>query len=534
MQKKQLRQFYPLRFLAVLLAAGFSGGVFRALGLQLLSSLAYIAILLSWLLMLHRRILDRRIRVRLECAALMMLLLFLLRICRYELFCNIPVLDRYLWYLYYLPFTSVPLLTMFAALYVGKGVRFRRALERTSLFLWSLLCAAILTNDLHGAMFRSTDGPLDPDAHGFGWLYYCTVGWIVVLSLAMFFLLLYRSSLIESRKRWFLPVLTAAVYIFLLLFAVFFGSPKLFGFTVLIFQETFCFLFISLLEVYIYLGLIPSNTAYEELLRRSPMPVEIKNRNGETVFASECAPPDGEDAVQRRAPISGGFVVWTQDLSRIHRKNLQLEEAVEIIESDNILIEQENAARIDRQKYEALNRLYDKIAIAVRPQVLALEQLLSEDLPEDKSAARLRYATVLGAYIKRYANLMLLSQENSRISVGELLLCVRESMEYLSLSDVTCAATCDEDVLIPAAVSQLVYALFEFVIENVYGSLTACEVRIQTVGGFRFSLALDRPPPELSGWKTQELRALGASLETAARDDTATVALFWTGQEASE
>lgn len=530
MRDQKLWQLLPLRYMALMLAAGISGAFFRALGLHLLPTLVYFAILFVWLMMLHRRVLDRRIRVRLECAAVMMILLFVLRTCRYELFCNIPDIERYLWYLYYLPFTSVPMITLFAALHIGKEVRFSRALERTLLFLWLLLCAAILTNDLHGAMFRPTDGLIDPDAHSLGPLYYFTIGWIVALTLAMFFLLIYRSSLIESRKRWSLPVLTAAAFILLLLFTAFFGSPKLFGFTFLIFQEIFCFLYITLLEVYIELGLIPSNTDYDELLRCSPFPVEIKDRNDETVFASECDPPDEEDAVQRRAPISGGCVVWTEDLSGIHRKNQQLEEAVEVIESENILIEQENAVRAEQKKYEMLNRLYDKIALSVRPQVLALEQLLSEDLPEDESTARLRYATVLGAYIKRYANLMLLSHENSRLSVGELLLCVRESMEYLSLSDVTCAAVCDEDALLPASVLQLAYALFEDVIEAAYDGLTACEVRIKTAGGFRFGVSTDCPPPELDGRIMQELRAQGAELEIKTEDDTTTVTLL-TGQE---
>lgn len=526
MQTRRIRHYSPLINLAVALAVSSLLGIaMRKLNLQVLYSALYITILLDWCLMLQRRIMDRRIRVRLICAALLMVLLFVLRVCRYEIFCITPALKQYFWYLYYLPFTGVPVFTLSAAMFVGKEVRFRKLLERGIMFAWILLNAAILTNDLHRTMFTPKNGVLDPETHGFGRLYIFTVGWIGVLTLAMFLLLLHRSSILESKKRWRLPVITAAAFIFLIVFNYYF-DPQILGMSIINLQELFCFLYIALLELYIHSGLIPSNTGYDVILRHSPIPVEIQNKAGETVFQSECVPPEGdEDFRKRSAGISGGTVIWTEDLSQIHRKNLLLEEAVETIESENILIEQENAARIDRQKVEAMNRLYDKIALAVRPQVLALEQMLSDDLSQDESDDRLRYATVLGAYIKRFSNLMLLSHEHPSLSAQELLLCVQESMEYLALSDVTCAASCRGEALIPASILLLSYALFETVVEQAYGTLTACEVRMETQKGFRFCVLSDCPASGLSDWKTHELAALGASLSLVTEDETTTVTL---------
>ena len=526
MQMKHARPFSPLLILAaVLMVSSLLGAVLRAMHLQALSTVIYMAVMLEWCLLLYRRIIYRSIRSRLIAAALLMLALFVLRVCRYEIFFITPALKRYFWYLYYLPITGVPVFALSAALFIGKEVRFRKKLEGGLLFFWVILNAAILTNDLHQAVFIPKNSVLDPDTHGYGWLYIVIMGWVGILTLSMFLLLLRRSSIFESKKRWRLPVLTSAVFVFLIVLNNRF-DPHLLGTSVLQLHELFCFWYIALLELYIRNGLIPSNTGYDAILRSSPIPVEIRNHAGETVFQSECAlPVEDEDFRLRSAAISGGSVVWTEDLSQINRKNLLLEEAVETIESENILIEQENAARIDRQKYEAMNRLYDKIALAVRPQVLALERLLSEDPAENESVSRLRYATVLGAYIKRYANLMLLSHENDILSSQELLLCVRESMEYLSLSSVTCSVSCSADAPLPASLALLAYEMFETAIEQVYASLTACEARMEINNGFLFCLLLDRPAVLPEDWKTQELAGMGASISVKTEDDTTVLTL---------
>lgn len=147
MQTRHIRQFSPLINLAIVLAVSSLLGIaLRKLNMQVLYSALYMTILLNWCLMLQRRIMDRRIRVRLICTALLMVLLFVLRVCRYEIFCITPTLKQYFWYLYYPPYTGVPVFALSAAMFVGKEVRFRKPLERGLIFAWILLNAAILTN----------------------------------------------------------------------------------------------------------------------------------------------------------------------------------------------------------------------------------------------------------------------------------------------------------------------------------------------------------------------------------------------------
>ena len=169
MKKKKSPRFFPLPYLALIFAvSSLLGVVLRALNLQVLSSSVYMAVMLAWCLLLQRRIMDQRIRIRLMIAALLMLALFVLRVCRYEIFFITPALKRYFWYLYYLPFTGVPVFTLASAMFVGKEVRFRKPLERVLLFAYLLLNAAILSNDFHHAMFTPKNGVFDPETHGFG------------------------------------------------------------------------------------------------------------------------------------------------------------------------------------------------------------------------------------------------------------------------------------------------------------------------------------------------------------------------------
>ena len=96
---------------------------------------------------------------------------------------------------------------------------------------------------------------------------------------------------------------------------------------------------------------------------------------------------------------------------------------------------------------------------------------------------------VLTAYIKRYANLMLLRQNDPLIPVQDLHLAIKESLEYARLSGVlgdVAVTTKDEPSRIEAvsykyAAEDILaaYALFEEVLEKGYGITAALMVWIE-------------------------------------------------------
>ncbi|MBQ7584523.1 MAG: hypothetical protein IJT24_07910 [Lachnospiraceae bacterium] len=92
-------------------------------------------------------------------------------------------------------------------------------------------------------------------------------------------------------------------------------------------------------------------------------------------------------------------------MSLINGLTREIEEVTEELGDENEFIRRENEIRAERISFEERNRLYNRIAAAVRTRTVRSYSLLEEALVhnDDKDGPRSRiiYASVLGAYIKR-------------------------------------------------------------------------------------------------------------------------------------
>lgn len=103
---------------------------------------------------LHSRIIHVQTRRCLVAVSYFLFALFVIRLARWEYFpTGFP--DRLLWYLYYIIFIAVPLLSYHAALYLSPvKSRFQTVSLRAAWVLGILIAAGALTNDLHGWLLR--------------------------------------------------------------------------------------------------------------------------------------------------------------------------------------------------------------------------------------------------------------------------------------------------------------------------------------------------------------------------------------------
>lgn len=147
----------------------------------------------------------------------------------------------------------------------------------------------------------------------------------------------------------------------------------------------------------------------------------------------------------RSAPVSGGAVYWTEDHTVIDEVNGDLEEAAERIREENVLIQEENRILEEKAHYETQNRLYNQIAYLTHNRLTRIDELLHETT-DGESAFRqnLALSTVLGAYVKRRGNLAILSANRDTLSLWDLLVSIRESMEYLTVYGVECGVYADQ------------------------------------------------------------------------------------------
>ncbi|MCR4960379.1 MAG: hypothetical protein K6A74_02915 [Lachnospiraceae bacterium] len=489
-----------------------------------MSAFAYLIILILWGQMIQQRVIADTVRHRILMACVAMIFLFVLRMCKFSFFPDVIDVEEYMWYLYYVPMTSIPLFVFMAALRVAndKEKQWVSVFEKVLLAIEILLCAMVLTNRLHSFVFNITVHPEKEYTHEWG--YVLIVVWIALLSIGTLVLLFTKCSLSAARKRWYIPM------IFILLgcgliawYMINGGAPKIAGHKVFQIQEAYCLPFVMAMESLILIGMIPANTGYGRLFAKSDIGACIFENDGTLVFSSEnwTGEAGSEDRHLKKKAIAGGYVTWIEDVSSINRMNRELEDIAEALGDENDLIRKENEVRAERVRFETKNRLYNRIASAVRKQATMTYDLLTAPEGEEADDQNLIYASVLSAYIKRMGNLMLLTESKDTIDSEELVLALNESMDYIRLKGCICDIVPGGNCEIPAEIAILAYELFETAVEDVWLRINTVSVVLDCRDGFKIELALDAPAEAItSTWQDKFLKPLGGSLSVRYEDAT--------------
>lgn len=536
-QKKRLASFV----VATIVAFTFNMIPYSISTLHGTVSFIYMGIIIGWELSVERRITHSGIRRKLILAAIFMILLFVMRLIRYCFYPDSFWLKEYAWYFYYVSFTAIPLIAYLVATSVGeKETDELLTYDKCMIIAEILLCLAVLTNRLHGWLFYYTDYYAYEYSRGI--LYYVVIVWETAFTIAAFVTMMRRCSISVVHKYWYVPAIPVMVgALLMVLYYIVDGSPMIFGYKLYNIQEVFCFTYISLFEGCIRIGLIPSNSGYDDMFRLSHVGAIIRNSNGNTIFESQNnmseifalysnatdrfereRTTETNDKRLREKAISGGKILWVEDVTVINTLNYDLRVVTEQIEEENDLMEQEKRVAKERSRYETQNRLYDEIAEYVRPQVVEISQTFQlKECDEEEFCRMLRKAVVLGVYIKRKGNFILLSEENEELSTEELALAIRESFEYLTLSDVYTRLEQKGTKEISAGLIMLAYDLFEEVIEETYSDLQTILVTIYGKTQFCMEIAISADHIMLQkDWKQKEICSFGAELSISCEDDT--------------
>lgn len=542
-----------LGFAAAILFAAVSNILMpEIVPLSYTATLMYCAVLTAWILTVQKRVIQWHIRRYLIAAAGACALLFVLRVCRWNFFAYSATADRYLRYIYYVPVTIAPLCVFSAAQCVGR--RWRDKPLRYVRWLW-IPCAAIvlgfLTNDLHGAALRITAKSDGSYSYSHGWLYLVMAAWTAALLLWSFGTLLHRCRVLGCKRFWAIPVAWAAVFTVLIVtYLIHGGSFYLWGSNLYNFQEVWSALIVGTAECFIQIGLIPSNNDYEEIFQKSHWDMALADRDGNIVYHSadafvperaqtvaalreSVAIDDGHILHAREIP--GGISTWLVDRTRVNKTNEQLAEAVEYLEEENDLLAEENRVCAERAAYETQNRLYDGVIPIVQPQLSEAERLLREDTEDDAAyRANMLRAMVLCDYAKRRINLSLIAHEKLVLSSDELVLAIRETLEYLSAGEIETAVECRGGAPFPTEQLMMTYDFFETVLEAALPALGALFVHIETRGALQLKCVMETPsalPPE--DWLARQRQKLGAELELCREDEGSAFARLSFGKEAA-
>lgn len=472
----------------VLPLEGMPSGLQEACGI--LRSLLYLSLFAGWGISLYNRTVHPQVRRLLLNVDLLMLFWILVRTLRFQLNTP-PEIDRMLGYLYYAPMLGIPVLCVQLVLTVDRSERYRLSAWARMLWLPSaVLLELVLTNDLHQQVFRLQQ-PWNEN-YQYGWLFGLVVGWIVICILLAFGIIAHKSRNPRILRRLPLPAIPMVLLgVYAVLYGFHFPLIRQFLGDMTIVH---CLMTAASLEGGLRCGLIQSNTGYEELLRVTSLAVQLVDRQGNVYCCSENgrmvdrrelqAAMHGtvrldEHTLLRSAPVQGGYVMWQTDITELVENMERLKENRTELAERNYLEQQNYEVERKINALREKNRLYDLLQRQLAPQIIRMDQLLTRyrAAPEADKRQLLGQVAVLGAYLKRGANLMFLAQQHRYVPSAELRYALEESISSLELAGVECAMEVTHGVRLPAEAAAACYSRFESVVEGALGQLDALFVR---------------------------------------------------------
>ena len=462
MQKVNLKKHGALlcAFLAVAAAA-----VLRQIGFcvneqldqffTILRAAIYIGLFVAWGISVRSRIIQPQVRRYLTAVSALMIFWMTVRSIRYSLEEALWVM-RHLWYLYYLPMLFIPLLAVFIALSLGKPESFR--LPKWTVLLYiptAALLLLVLTNDLHQLVFRfPEDAVVWMNEYRYGIVYFPVVGWMVLCALTALVIMLVKCRVPNSRKVLvlpFVPVVLSVIYGALYIFQL--PWLRLIAGDVTV---VFCLLIAATLESCIQCGLIQSNTHYNDLLLSCTLRVQLTDPEYQRLLSSRSAEPIPLQIMRQTetgpvrldgglrlsgAPVRGGHVLWTEDVSELLEVLEELQDVKDSLEDNNALLRAEYTLKAREAHIAEQDRLYNIIQRETAPRIKLLAELTDAFETMGDEAQRkqiLGKMAVIGAYLKRRSNLIFLADKTPLFQEKELHLTFGESMDNLELCGITC------------------------------------------------------------------------------------------------
>ena len=408
---------------------------------------AFIFIFLSILLLLYFiiHISYSKQKVCLITIASLMILLMVFRALKYGGFSQIDIVSRHLWYLYYLPVLFIPYFLLVTSL-SNYYETHKKAVLVTSIItgvICLFLAVFISLNDFHQTAFKFKEDFVNWDSdYDHGITYYVVLVYVALLFIASFVIFFRQCQIAKGKRYSYLSLIPLALGFTYMMLYIFDLTPKYKGYSILCeFPETLCFMIAGYIFSLISLRIIASNRNYGDVFLHMSLPAFITDNSNKVVYQntdSALIKDTKEEQVvidnylYQNTAIPGGKITWISDISDlnvIYQELSELNDRLKEEEQLNLLtsnLKEEQLAILEKDK------LYDGIAKDVFEESSKIMEL-SREIKKDMSLfdKNMPIILLLSIYIKRFANLKLLSEEKSEIELNELYLSINESLRYL-------------------------------------------------------------------------------------------------------
>ncbi len=417
-------------------------------------ALIYILIVTMWTVLVVRRSIQKGISYAAFFTGIILIGWTFVRLIKYQIIAT-PILTRYLWYAFYIFQLTLPLVLLWMAWAIDKpkNKTFPPKWWRGMAVLISLLIIFVFTNDLHGLVFHlDLSKPDWSSNYGYGFGYYLVL-LVCMLNLAAVLFILVQKSIRNPRKKGFIFPLVIFLMFIVYNYGYIIRDPFFFQTDVTLVTGLFTML---MFEACIRSGLIPVNTKYIDLFRRSPLKMQIVNKTGKMALTSASTPNLGKDILDKvivsspqlilqnnesllyANPIAGGYAVWQEDIRKLTQLQREIQASTQMLsEANAILAEEEKLKRSIIQK-NAKKQLMEQLEAEIAGSIKRLSAMI-ENLPQHETGSpskQIRRIALLLCYIKRRCNLFFREKEINSMAMDQLIVYMDELSEIAAYSQV--------------------------------------------------------------------------------------------------
>ena len=474
---------------------GLAGSIRRPIRLMIQLPLLWV-----WCCSARRRVIHPSIRRYLTAIPTLMIFWLVVRHVKWEM--TYPdSWEVYLWYLFYLPIIFIPLLLYSCAAIMRRNDDFRPSKSMYCLYgIGAVLFLLVLTNNLHEWAFVFIAEPASQSGkYHHGPVYMIILIWCVLCFGGALYHIIKRSKILKLRQGLVLMLLAGAYVLYAAAYLLW-SDTTFFRFYLSDMTTVYCYGIILFFELCLFYRLIPNNTGYEALFSASYLHAAIEDAEGGLLVRSQDFDDLPADVRQKSckesvlmgqykvssARVLDGRIYWHEDISRLLEAIDALQDVKLELEGSNELKKIEVDMAQKKQRILEMSRLYDRIQQETSHQIQRLSELVAaydQTVSDEERLVTLKQMVVVGSYLKRRNNLLLLSEKSAVVPSSELMLCFRESMEALEASGVVTNLCCNVTEPLPIRTAMWLYDDFERLLEVAFPRLTAMVVHLDKLDG---------------------------------------------------
>lgn len=401
----------------------------------------YMLLLFGWQHTITTKIMQKSMRGHLTAQNIVSIVYLTVRFVQDAfLYVNIPWM-RFTGYFINIAAIFIPLFGLYGAFYLGRSEDYRISKKWYLLLIPACFLSMLaLTDDLHHFLYYIVPEEPQPNLyfHPYIGTYIIHIWALSMIAYQVYFI--YQRNGTTKSDPLYRKLIPFYEPILLFLFSIpYAATAYIVRFEIVEYSAGLIFILVLCWELYILTGLIPVNTQYEEVFRRSTVAMQILSPNDERIATSENAADITpvileslkqnqhfsvtEDVIMHLHQIPGGYMVWQTDLSQINHALRELQRLNAELEEEQDLLAQEIRIQSDEASIQARNDIYDSLSSEVARQLTLLTELLSN---KNIAADDWKRTCLIGTYIKRFCNLRLTYQEQQAIPMGDLALSLQD------------------------------------------------------------------------------------------------------------